>query len=62
MCWGCKTLGGGNSSWTCNSCKIKFNRSYSRINIYLLKVSGVGIQSCSKVDFILEKELKKRAS
>lgn len=34
---GGKTIGGGNRSWTCNFCKIKFNGSYFRVKPHLLK-------------------------
>lgn len=56
---GAKTMGGGNRTWTRNFCKKLFNGSYSRVKAHLLKISGVGIQSCSKVDLILKEELEK---
>lgn len=53
---GGETIDGCNRSWAYNFCKIKFNGSYS---VYLLKISRVGIQGCSKVNPKLKEGLEK---
>lgn len=56
---GGETIDGCNRSWAYNFCKLKFNGSYSKVNVYLLKISRVGIQGCSKVNPKLKEGLEK---
>ena len=46
---GSTSKSGGNTHFKCNYCDGTFVGSYSRVKVYLLKISGKGIKACMKV-------------
>ncbi|KAL1326255.1 hypothetical protein AAHE18_13G215200 [Arachis hypogaea] len=53
------SVGGGNKNWQCNFCDRVFIGSYSRVKAHLLKIAGIEISACKKVNANYLIELKK---